>query len=89
MRILSAELRVLTDRVVTGTPEQKVDGLPSRFLGAAGDNEIFDSYRSHGLPQAYEDGRQHVLFVVLGGDGDAWLDAALKASPISFSMSRE
>ncbi|WP_440564519.1 polysaccharide pyruvyl transferase family protein [Stenotrophomonas muris] len=78
---LSAELRVLTDRVVTGTPEQKVDGLPSRFLGAAGDNEIFDSYRSHGLPQAYEDGRQHVLFVVLGGDGDAWLDAALKASP--------
>ncbi|OFS94438.1 hypothetical protein HMPREF3113_07715 [Stenotrophomonas sp. HMSC10F06] len=78
---LSAELRVLTDRVVTGTPEQKVDGVPSRFLGTAGDNEIFDSYRSHELPQAYEDGRQHVLFVVLGGDGDAWLDAALEASP--------
>lgn len=78
---LSAELRVLTDRVVTGTPEQKVDGVPSRFLGAAGDNEIFDSYRSHGLPQAYEDGRQHVLFVVLSGDGDTWLDAALEASP--------
>lgn len=78
---LFPELRVLTDRVVTGTPRQNVDGLPSRYLGAAGDNEIFDSYRSHALPQAYQDGRQHVLFVVLGGDGDAWLDAALKASP--------
>lgn len=78
---LSPELRALTDRVLTGTPEQKVDGVPSRHLGPAGDNEIFDSYRSHGLPQAYEGGRQHILFVVLGSDGDAWLDAALKASP--------
>ncbi|MCU1051394.1 polysaccharide pyruvyl transferase family protein [Stenotrophomonas maltophilia] len=78
---LSAELRALTDRVVIGTPEQKVDGVPSLLLDVAGDNEIFDSYRSHVLPQAYEPGRQHVLFVVLGGDGDAWLRAALKASP--------
>lgn len=76
---LTPELRKVASRVIGDRPDVTADGVPAQWIGDAGDNEIFDSYRTYPLPDAYAADRPNVLFMCLGGYGGDWLDAALRA----------
>lgn len=72
-------LQAVASRSIHDGRTSAVAGLPTLLLAEAGDNEIFDSYRSHPRPAAYSNSRANVLVMDLGSEGDQWLDKALAA----------
>ncbi len=72
-------IQAMASRSIHDGLAPSVPGLPTQLLAEAGDNEIFDSYRTHPKPSAYSNSRANVLVLDLGGGSDAWLNAALAA----------
>lgn len=72
-------IQAVASRSIHDGRAPSVPGLPTLLLAEAGDNEIFDSYRTHPKPSAYSNSRANVLVLDLGGDSDEWLRAALAA----------
>jgi len=81
LETLTPALRKLADRVITDRQGGVSDDLPTQYIGEAGDNEIFDSYRAYPPVDAYMSDKQNVLFICLGGNAEGWLDATLQATP--------
>lgn len=69
----------IASRAIAADADAPPTGLETLVLPEAGDNEIFDSYRTHPRPAGYSRHRANVLVVVLAGDQDAVLAACLRA----------
>ncbi|WP_440975774.1 polysaccharide pyruvyl transferase family protein [Pseudoxanthomonas winnipegensis] len=70
------DIAALADRLVSDDHDVVVPGFKVEYLAEAGDNEIFDSYRSFERPPGFGGAHGDVLVVMLGSASMDWLSFA-------------
>lgn len=74
-----ARIRGIASRGIHTGTAPAIDGLPLQMIEEAGDNEIFDSYKTYAAPPSFSRNRDNVLVVDISGRGRAQIDALLLA----------
>lgn len=74
-------IAAIADRVIDVAGGMKIPGLDTECVADAGDNEIFDSYRTHAMPDYYSGRYANVLVVELGEGDREWLLRAANVCP--------
>lgn len=77
-----ASILTIADRLVDdGASSQLAEGMEIECVADAGDNEIFDSYRTHAIPETYSAQHGNVLVVSFGDESLAWMTQAAVDNP--------
>jgi len=73
------QIRDIVSRGIYSGVAPSLDGLPLQLISEAGDNEVFDSYRTYALPTSFSRNRDNVLVVDISGRGAQQIDRLLAA----------